>query len=119
MARFRLSRLAQSDLAHILATSASRWGPEARRRYSALLNIAMLEVADNPDSLTARDRADLARGIRAFHLRHARADDPEAKVSRPVHIIYYRSIRPGVIEIVRVLHERMEPARHIGGSHRD
>jgi toxin ParE1/3/4 len=79
----------------------------------------MLKVASNPEGLTARDRTDLARGIRAFHLRHARTDDPEAKVRRPVHIIYYRLIRPGVVEIVRVLHERMEPARHVGGSHDD
>jgi toxin ParE1/3/4 len=36
-----------------------------------------------------------------------------AKVRRPVHVIYYRLARDGVIEIVRVLHERMEPSRHL------
>jgi toxin ParE1/3/4 len=37
-------------------------------------------------------------------------------VRRPVHVLYYRLIRPGLVEIVRVLHERMEPSRHIGAD---
>jgi toxin ParE1/3/4 len=79
----------------------------------------MLKVASNPEGPTARDRTDLARGVRSFHLRHARADAPEAKVRRPVHILYYRVVRPGLVEIVRVLHERMEPSRYIGGGSED
>ncbi len=35
-------------------------------------------------------------------------------MANPVHSIFYRVLRPGVIEIVRVLHDRMEPKRHIG-----
>jgi toxin ParE1/3/4 len=30
-----------------------------------------------------------------------------------VHVLYYRVLAPGLIEIVRVLHERMEPSRHL------
>jgi plasmid stabilization system protein ParE len=30
-----------------------------------------------------------------------------------VHVLYYRPVEPELIEIVRVLHERMEPARQI------
>jgi plasmid stabilization system protein ParE len=33
MVRYRLSRPAQAGLTQILATSAERWGIEARRRY--------------------------------------------------------------------------------------
>jgi hypothetical protein len=35
-------------------------------------------------------------------------------VRRPVHVLFYRVVRPGLVEIVRVLHERMEPSRHCG-----
>jgi len=31
----------------------------------------------------------------------------------PVHVLYYRVAEEGVIEIIRVLHERMEPHRHL------
>jgi toxin ParE1/3/4 len=48
MARFRLSRLAEADLAYILATSEERWGTEARRRYAALLAAAMRKAAGDP-----------------------------------------------------------------------
>jgi len=37
----------------------------------------------------------------------------------PVHMLYYRVIQPGLVEIVRVLHERMEPSRHFGATPED
>jgi toxin ParE1/3/4 len=114
MARFRVSQLAQADLAQILATSAEHWGTEGRRRYVALLAAAMRKVAAQPESPASRDRTELSRGIRSFHLRHADAGDPQGKVGRPVHVLYYRVVQPALVEIVRVLHERMEPSRHIG-----
>ena len=114
MARFRLSRPAEADLAHILATSSERWGAEGRRRYAAILAAAMRKAAAEPRGQSTRERADLFPGIRSLHLRHARWNDPASKVRRPVHILYFRAAAPGLIEIVRVLHERMDPARHVG-----
>ena len=32
---------------------------------------------------------------------------------KPVHVLFYRVLKSGLVEIVRVLHERMEPSRHI------
>jgi len=116
MARFRLSAPAEADLAGILAASAERWGLEGRRRYSALLVAAMRRVAADPEGPATRDRADLIPGIRSLHIRHARGDDPQTAVKSPVHIVYYRVTQPGLIEIVRVLHERMEPGRHVGAG---
>jgi toxin ParE1/3/4 len=116
MARFRLSPLARADLAQILATSAERWGIEGKRRYAAVLAAGMRKVAAEPEGPTTRDRGELFRGIRSFHLRNAGAGGAEAKVGRPVHVLYYRAVRPGLVEIVRVLHERMEPSRHIGAD---
>ena len=111
MARFRLSSLARTDLARILAVSEERWGPEGRRHYAALLTAAMRKVAAQPDGATTRDRAELSRGVRSLHLRHARVGDGGARVRRPVHVLFYRVVRPGLVEIVRVLHERMEPSQ--------
>jgi toxin ParE1/3/4 len=113
VARFRLSRSAQEDIARILATSAERWGADGRRRYAALLAVAMKRVAADPMGSATRSRAELLAGMRSFHIRHARRGELEAKVKQPVHILYYRSIEPGLIEVVRVLHERMEPSRHL------
>lgn len=113
MARFRLSAPAQTDLRTILSASADRWGVAAGRRYAALLAAAMRKVAADPEAPTTRDRAELQPGIRSFHIRLASVDKPLAKVRKPVHILYYRIAEPGLIEIVRVLHERSEPSRHL------
>jgi toxin ParE1/3/4 len=113
MARFRLSLLARADVAQILAVSVERWGIEGKRRYAAILAAGMRKVAAEPEGPTTRDRVELARGIRSFHLRHARSGKIGAQVRGPVHVLYYRVARPGLVEIVRVLHERMEPSGHI------
>ena len=113
MARFRLSLLARADLAQILAVSAEQWGTEGRRRYAAVLAAGMRKVAAEPDGPATRDRAELSRGIRSFHLRNARADDTVTKVRKPVHVLFYRVLKSGQVEIVRVLHERMQPSRHV------
>ena len=109
MARFRLAPLARTDVVSILATSLERWGVDGRARYAALLDAAMHSVAVSPSGPTTRDRADLRRGTRSFHIRHTRG---KHGVAAPVHVLYYRAIRPDLIEIGRVLHERMEPSRH-------
>ncbi len=119
MARYRLSRLAEGDVAHILATSEVRWGTEGRRRYAAILAAAMRKVAAEPNGPVMRDHAELSPGIRSFHVRHARGDDPATRVRRPVHVLYYRAVAPDLIEIVRLLHERMEPSRHLGATSQD
>jgi len=113
MARFRLARPARIDLANILATSAEQWGAKGRRRYAAVLAAAMRQVAAEPDGPLTRRRPDLRSGIRSFHVRYARRSAEGAKVRRPVHVLYYRVGEGGAIEIIRVLHERMEPSRHL------
>jgi toxin ParE1/3/4 len=113
MARFRLARPAQLDLANILATSAERWGAEGRQRYAAVFAAAMRQVADQPEGPLTKKRPDLRSGIRSFHVRYTRRSGEDARVRRPVHVLYYRVAQEGVIEIVRVLHERMEPSRHL------
>jgi toxin ParE1/3/4 len=119
MARFRLSSLARADIAQILAVSAERWGPEGRRRYAALLAAAMRKVAAEPDGATTRDRGALSRGVRSFHLRHTRVGTNETRVRQPVHVLFYRIVGPALVEIVRVLHERMEPSQHLDPTRDD
>jgi toxin ParE1/3/4 len=119
MTRFRLARRAQADISHILAGSAEKWGVEARRRYAGLLTCAIRWVAAEPDGRATRERTELAPGMRSFHVRYLRQHDPSERVRRPAHVLYYRLTRPGLVEIVRVLHERMEPGRHLSTAIED
>ena len=113
-ARFRLSDPAKSDIASVLRTSAAMHGVEARIRYRGLLTAALRRIAADPHGLLTVDRGNLFAGLRSLHVRHSRAESREAPVGDPVHVIFYRVIEPGLVEIVRVLHERMEPGRHMG-----
>ena len=118
MARYRLSEPAKADIAAILKRSEELHGREARIRYRACLTAAMRRVAADPEGRSTVDCAELVPGIRSFHIRHSRDESREAPVANPVHVIFYRVAQPGIVEIVRVLHDRMEPRRHISAEAR-
>jgi toxin ParE1/3/4 len=113
MTRYRLSQPARTDIASILRISEMMHGTEARIRYRALLAASLRRIAADPDGNSTRDRSEIFPGIRSLHLRRGRAGSHDARVGNPVHLIFYRVLEPGLTEIVRVLHERMEPSRHL------
>jgi toxin ParE1/3/4 len=115
MAQYRLAPPAQSDLAEILAASAIRWGRDASLRYALLLYEAMQTVALDPERPSSRKRNDLWKGLRSLHIRHIRP----AIVKHPPHVLYYRIVSPGFVEIVRILHDRMDPSLHLNADDAD
>ncbi|UGV25986.1 type II toxin-antitoxin system RelE/ParE family toxin [Rhodopseudomonas boonkerdii] len=115
MARYRLSEPAKADIAAILRTSETMHGADARLRYRALLTAALRRIAVRPTVSVSVDCSDLFAGLRSYHIRHSRNHSREAPVGHPVHVIFYRTQGAGIIEVVRVLHERMLPGRHVGG----
>ena len=114
MARYRLSEPAKADIAAVPRRSEELHGKEARIRYRARLIAAMRRVAIDPQGHSTVDRAELVPGVRRFHVRHGRDESVEAPVVTPVHVIFYRVMKSGIVEIVRVLHDRMEPSGHLG-----
>lgn len=113
MLRIRISGPARGDVARALATSRERWGESARQRYAALLAAAFRTLARSPNTPTSKDRSELADGVRSYHVRRARG---AVGVKEPVHVIFYR-VSGGRLEVVRVLHERMEPTLHVRARH--
>jgi toxin ParE1/3/4 len=111
MTRYRLTASARRDVNSIWQTSEHRHGREARARYAALLLAAMHRVAELPEGRSTSHRGDIRPGFGSFRIRH---QTREAPIGKPVHVIFYRIARPGIVDAVRVLHERMEPERHLG-----
>jgi toxin ParE1/3/4 len=116
MARYRLSGPAKADIAQALRTSEIRHRVDARVRYRGLLAAALRRIAADSHGRSTSDRSELLAGLRSFHIRHGRNDSLEAPMGAPVLVIFYRAIEPGLVEIVRVLHERMEPSGHVAGD---
>jgi len=92
MPELYLTPRAEADLREIWLYSFKKWSEEQADRYLHELESGMLRLIDNPQFGKKRD--DVRMGYRSL------------QVNR--HIVFYRMMG-GQIEIVRILHARMEP----------
>ena len=108
----QLTEAAAQDIADILRATARQFGQLQRRCYAALIERAIRMVAEDPERPGSRQRDELANGVRSFHVELAARRQGAAS-----HVLYYLrgnldDGREGLI-IARVLHDRMEPLRHL------
>jgi toxin ParE1/3/4 len=96
VARFKLTKVARRDLAEIAAYTLEEWGDEQRVRYMTQLDARMRWIARSPQ-----------RGVSIERVRPGYWRASEGR-----HVIFYRVVEKRV-EIMRVLHERMLPKRHL------
>lgn len=96
MTEYRLRPKAQSDIEGIWDYSYRTWGVQQANSYLAGLRDVCTELAGNPNLGKSRD--DLYKGLRVY---------PSGK-----HLVFYLTTGKG-IDIVRVLHERMDSNRHL------
>jgi toxin ParE1/3/4 len=93
---FRLSRLAQDDIAHIHDYTLAEWGEAQAVKYVTGLLDALEEIVSAPQRW--RERNDIYPGCRARVCGR--------------HLIIYRT-RDGVVEFSRILHGAMNLDDHI------
>jgi toxin ParE1/3/4 len=91
MATFSLTRKAKADLISFASYTQREWGKEQRRIYLRQFDDTFHMLAKSPDLGTKCDYIKL--GYRKFPVSN--------------HLIFYRSKSSSEIEIVRVLHKRM------------
>jgi toxin ParE1/3/4 len=108
----QFTEVADKDVEDILRDSGRQFGPRQQGLYAALIDKAAAMAAEAPERPGSVGRPELSEGVRSFHLELAARRRGAAS-----HILYYRRGHlndgsEGVI-ILRVLHERMEPARGV------
>ena len=103
--RVRLGAAAEVDFANILKWTNENFGARQSRVYRDSLVQAIGELADGPDVAGSKARDEIMRGLRTLHV--ARRD------RRASHFLMYRAAPNGTIEIVRILHDRMDFRRHV------
>jgi toxin ParE1/3/4 len=113
--RHQFTEIADEDIEGILKTSGKRFGPRQREVYAGLIDRAAEMVAEDPERPGSRDRHDLGAGVRSFHLELA-----AGRRGAAYHILYYVRGRlsdgsDGLV-IARVLHEGMDPTRHLSAD---
>jgi toxin ParE1/3/4 len=99
----RLTERAASDYADILRYTRRRWGNGRFTAYRSLLNDGIAKIAREPDCLNSHTRDELQAGIRSLHIGLL-----AERTGYGRHILYYRVAADGVVEILRILHDRME-----------
>jgi len=100
MFHFTLSNMAVADLKEIGRYTQKHWGREQRNTYLAMLDARFRQLAVDP--LTGKECSDIRNGYR--------------KHSAGSHIIFYRQTSNDTIEIVRVLHKRMDIEQRLAES---
>lgn len=98
MSGYTLTQAADADLAEIARYTVERWGYRQAETYLLAFEDAFQRLAASPD--TGRPFTD-----REGYFRYENGS----------HVVFYRKELAGIL-IVRVLHQRMEPRRHLPGS---
>ncbi|MBO9595450.1 MAG: type II toxin-antitoxin system RelE/ParE family toxin [Niabella sp.] len=92
MANYTLTHKAVEDLSDIWAYTYEAWSEHQADKYYELLIEAFRKLAENPT--LGKNYEAILKDIHGF------------KTGR--HIIFYRTLKDKVIEVVRVLHESMD-----------
>lgn len=96
MAEYRLSPAAEIDLENIWRYTQLQWNSEQADHYIDVLTTAFLELTEAPKKGQSCD--------------HIRSGYRRSRIER--HMIYFR-MTPYGINIVRVLHDRMDATQHL------
>lgn len=109
-----ISPAARRDIADILQWSLDRFGNMAEIRYDALIKQAIHDIVTDPERAGSQIRPELPiPGLRSYHLSLSRTHVSGGRVKEPRHFIVYRKRPDDVIDIVRVLHDSRDLARHV------
>jgi toxin ParE1/3/4 len=93
---YRLTPAAQRDLSDIWDFTQEHWDGVQAETYISELRAAVERIAEDPDRGRACD--DIREGYRRYRIGS--------------HLIFYRVAADGV-DVIRILHQRMDPSRHM------
>ena len=103
--RVRLGAAAELDFANILKWTTETFGARQSRVYRDTLVQAIGELTGGPDVAGSKSRDEILSGLRTLQVaQHGR---------RGSHFLIYRAAPERTIEIVRILHDRMDLQRHV------
>tara|TARA_R110002073_G_C9152275_1_gene553695 strand:+ start:254 stop:556 length:303 start_codon:yes stop_codon:yes gene_type:complete len=90
--RFRISKQATNDLNDIWIYTLRKWSKDQADRYYNLIIEEIEFVADN--FMTGKSVEQTRKGYRVTKIKS--------------HLIFYKKAEDGIVEIIRILHQRMD-----------
>ena len=103
--RARLSAAAERDFVSILEWTNQRFGARQARVYRDALEQSIRALRNGPEVPGAKRRDDILAGVWSLHIARTQR--------RGRHLLLYRVTGESTIEIVRILHDSMDIARHL------
>jgi len=103
--RVRLGEEAKQDFRRILEHTLAAFGERQFDAYRATLLAALRELQAGPEPPGSRARDEILPGLRSFHVAR--------KGRRGRHFILYRVSSKRMIDVIRILYDGMDLARHI------
>jgi len=113
--KYVLSPSANADIEDVLRWTASAFGENARDRYEILIFQSLKDIVDDAHRIGSYAVEGLKSAARTYHVRFSRdrVSNRNERVHKPRHVLVYRTRQDDVVEIIRVLHERMDPDLHV------
>ena len=108
----RLTVAAEADFQNIIDWTLDRFGDKQARVYEDTVTAALDALTDGPTTVGVKERPEIAKGLFTFHI--ARGS------RRGRHFVLFRVADKGrarTIEVLRLLHDAMDLARHIPDAH--
>lgn len=102
----RLVAVSERDYLEVVRRSAQDFGPLQAEVYAETLGLAIDSLREKgPETIGVKERKEIGPGILTLHAaRHHR---------KASHFIVFRVVENQTIEVLRILHDRMDLARHI------
>jgi toxin ParE1/3/4 len=102
----RLVAASEQDYQEVIRRSAQDFGPRQAEVYAETLGLAIDALRESgPKTIGVKEREEIGTGIFTLHAaRHKR---------KASHFLVFRVLEIQTIEILRILHDRMDLARHI------
>ncbi len=102
----RLVAVSERDFLEVIKRSAKDFGPIQAGVYAQTLELAFEALRDKgPKTIGVKEREEIGPGIFTLHAARSKR--------RASHFLVFRVLEIRTIEVLRILHERMDLARHI------
>lgn len=101
----RLAEKAERDLLDALVWTTDQFGALQADDYLETLTLALEALTDGPNIVGSKVRDDIGLGIRTLHV---------ARLGRKGrHLVVFRFADGQVIDVIRLLHDSMDLAKHL------
>jgi toxin ParE1/3/4 len=103
--RVRLSQAAEDDFLAIVAWTATHFGNVQAQKYAEVLTLSITALHKGPNVIGAKTLDNIGQGLKSLHV---------ARMGRKgSHFVVFRAATENIIDVLRMLHESMDLARHL------